>query len=124
MPKPTPQERRQKKVKWHKCPVPGCPGFAKSPIVMCCHLACRHPQDIIGIPEEAVPEEGSAPLPRCPKCQMHVSCKALNSFHPGSLMCKRGQELVERRALEVQLHEASNIVITANGAPMEKVDIF
>jgi hypothetical protein len=32
--------------------------------------------------------------------------------------------LLKRRALEVQLHEASTIVITANGIPLEKVDLF
>ena len=37
-------------------------------------------------------EEGNLPLPRCPRCNLQVSRKALNGRHLGTLQCKKGAE--------------------------------
>ena len=37
-------------------------------------------------------EEGNLFLPRCPRCDLQVTRKALNGRHLGTLQCKKGAE--------------------------------
>ena len=37
-------------------------------------------------------EEGNLPLPRCPRCDLQVTRKALYGRHLGTLQCKKGVE--------------------------------
>ena len=78
MPKSTPEERKQNRMRKHLCPVPGCPGWARTPYNMRVHFSRRHPQDTI-----IIPEESSVPLERCPKCRMQVG--SLNRLRVGEL---------------------------------------
>ena len=51
------------------------------------HLVHWHVHDTV-----VMLEEGNLPLPRCPRCDLQVSRKALNGRHLGTLQCKKGAE--------------------------------
>ena len=42
-------------------------------------------------------EEGSHPLPRCPKYDMFVTCQALNGKHQVTTMCSIGEDQKQER---------------------------
>ena len=41
-------------------------------------------------------EEGNHPLPRCPKCDIFVICRAINGRHQATEMCARGEERIQK----------------------------
>ena len=47
-------------------------------------------------------EECNLPLPRCPRCDLQVTRKALNGRHMGTLQCKKGAERKRRRLAETE----------------------
>ena len=49
------------------------------------HFVHRHVHDTV-----VMLEEGNLPLPRCPRCDLQVSRKALNGRHLGTCMSHRG----------------------------------
>ena len=55
------------------------------------HYVHHHMQDMV-----VILEEGSHPLPRCPKFDMFVICRALNGRHHANEMCARGEERVQK----------------------------
>ena len=49
------------------------------------HFLHRHVHDTV-----VILEEGNLPLPRCPRCDLQVSRKALNGRHLETNQCKTG----------------------------------
>ena len=47
----------------------------------------RHVYDTV-----VILEEGNLPLPRCPRCDLQVSRRALNGRHLGTSQCRTGAE--------------------------------
>ena len=70
-----------------QCPLEGCPGTLATRMSMRMHFVHRHIHDTV-----VMLEEGNLPLPRCPRCNLQVTRKALNGRHPGTLHCKKGSE--------------------------------
>ena len=51
-------------------------------------------------------EEGTPPHPRCARCDMLVSRRALNVRHPATAQCARGAEWKRRRLAEAEMRES------------------
>ena len=101
------------------CPVPECKGRARTRAGLRLHFMYRHPNDKIRILEE-----GSAPLPQCPHCGLHVTHLAMNRGHTNTYVCMKGRELLRRRAIAASFRRAKEVVITATGVPLERVTEF
>ena len=75
-----------------QCPVEGCPGVSETRAAMRVHFMHRHVHDTV-----VILEEGNLPLPRCPRCDLQVSRRALNGRHLGTNQCRTGAERKIRR---------------------------
>ena len=102
-----------------QCPVKGCPGTATSRSNLHRHFMHRHVFDTI-----IIPEEGSAPLPRCELCDMFIPYKALNRGHQRSAYCREGADRKRQRHANEDIRRASEVVFTARGTPLESVQTF
>ena len=69
-------------------------------------------------------EEGNLPLPRCPRCDLQVSRKALNGRHLGTIQCRTRMEQKRRQLAETEMRENSEWAFHAYGKPMEVVSEF
>ena len=69
-------------------------------------------------------EEGNLPLPRCPRCDLQVSRKALNWRHLGTIQYRKGTERKRRWLAETKMRENSEQAFQAYGKPMEAVSEF
>ena len=89
---PTKGGRRQ-------CPVEGCPGVSETRAAMRVHFVHRHVHETV-----VILEEGNIPLPRCPRCDLQVSMKALKGRYLETNQCKKGAERKQWRiaAAEVE----------------------
>ena len=67
-------------------------------------------------------EEGNLPHPRCPRCDLQDSRKALNGRHMGTAQCKKGAERKRRQLAETW--ENSERAFHAYGKPMEALSEF
>ena len=83
------------------------------------HFVHRHVHDTV-----VMLEEGNLPLPRCPRCDLQVTRKALNGRHLGTLQCKKGAERKWRRLAETETRENADWEFHAYGKPMEAVSEF
>ena len=83
------------------------------------HFVHRHVHDTV-----VMLEEGNLPLPRCPRCDLHVTRKALNGSHLGTLQCMKGAERKRRQLAETETRENSERAFHAYGKPMEAVSEF
>ena len=54
----------------------GCPGVSETRAAMRVHFVHWHVHNTV-----VILEEGNIPLPRCPRCDLQVSRKALNGRH-------------------------------------------
>lgn len=106
-------------LKVRQCPVPGCHGRSHSKAGSRMHFMNRHPADTI-----CVFEEGGQPLPRCPKCDMHISELAMNRGHTNTSACCHGTYRRHRRALALEHRRASEVVTQALGQNLDKVEQF
>ena len=79
-----------------RCPVEGCPGVLATQTAMQVHFVHRHVHNTV-----VMLEEGNLPLPRCPRCNLQVSRKALNGRHLGNIQCSTGTERKRRRLAEL-----------------------
>ena len=70
-----------------QCPVKGCPGVSATRAAMRVHFVHRHVHDTV-----VILEEGNLTLPRCPRCDLQVSRKALNGRHLETSQCRTGTE--------------------------------
>ena len=106
-------------VKHRACPVEGCGNLATSHVKMRTHFAHRHPTDVI-----VILEEGTAPLPRCELCDMHVGHYAIGDGHQRTAMCKKLADAKRRRHVLEDIRRAEEVVFTACGQPLERVRTF
>ena len=83
------------------------------------HFWHRHVQDTV-----VILEEGNLPLPRCPQCDLQVSCKALKGRHLGTIQCRTGTERKNRRLVEAEMRENLERAFHTYGKPMEAVSEF
>ena len=74
-----------------QCPVEGFPGVSATRAAMRVHFLHRHVHNTM-----VKLEEGNLPLPRCPRCNLQVSRKALNGCHLETSQCKKGAERKQR----------------------------
>ena len=67
-------------------PVERCPGVLATRAAMRVHFVHRHVQNTV-----VMLEKGNPPLPRCPRCDLQFSRKALNGRHLGNSQCRTGR---------------------------------
>ena len=109
---PTKGGRRQ-------CPVEGFPGVSETQAAMRVHFVHRHVHDTV-----VILEEGNLPLPRCPRCNLQVSRKALNGRHLETNQCKTGAERKQRRLAAAEVETTSEKAFHAYGNKMRAVTEF
>ena len=80
------------------------------------HFVHRHIHDTV-----VMLEEGNLPLPRCPRCGLQVTRKALNGHRRGTLQCKKGVELKLLRLAETETRENAERAFHTYGKPMKAV---
>ena len=85
-------------------PVEGCPGELATRTAMRVHFVHRHVHNTV-----VMLEEGNLPLPRCPRCDLQVTRKALNGRYLGTLQCKKGAPPPLRPLLTLQGPQAAPI---------------
>ena len=68
-------------------------------------------------------EEENHPLPRCPKCDMFVTCMALNGKHQATEMCTNGEYHKLKRLREEEA-QAITAVFQAYRRPLLKTTAF
>ena len=102
-----------------QCPVEGCPGVSKTRAAMWVHFVHRHVHDTVVILEEV-----NLPLPRCPRCDLQVSRKALNGRHLGTNQCRAGAERKIQRLAAAEGKAATERLFNAYGKRMESVKEF
>ena len=64
-----------------------CPGVLATRAAMRMHFSHWHVHNTM-----VILEEGNLPLPRCPRCALQISRKALNGRHLGTSQCRMGME--------------------------------
>ena len=69
-------------------------------------------------------EEGNLTLPRCPRCDLQVSRKALNGRHLGTNQCRKGAERKIRRLAAAEGEAATEREFNAYGKRMKLVKEF
>ena len=85
-----------------RCPVERCPGVLATRVSMRVPFVHRHVHDTV-----VILEEGNLPLPRCPRCDLQISRKALNGRHLGTSQCRTGTERKRRRLAEAEMRKTS-----------------
>ena len=102
-----------------RCPVTGCPGALETRTSMRVQFMHRHIHDTV-----VMLEEGNLHLPRCPRCDLQVSRKALNGLHLGTLQCQKGADWKRRRLTEVETRKNTERAFHAHGKLMAAVSEF
>ena len=100
-------------------PVEGFPGVSETRAVMRVHFVNRHVHDTV-----VILEEGNLPLPRCHRCDLQVSRKALNGRHQETNQCKKGAERKQRRLSAAEVETTSEKAFHAYGNKMRAVIEF
>ena len=83
------------------------------------HFVQRHVHDNV-----VVLEEGNLLLPRCPRCALQVSRKALKGHHLGTSQCRTGTKRKWRRLVEAETRVTSERAFHAYGEQMRAVTEF
>ena len=83
------------------------------------HFVHRHVHDTV-----VILEEGNLPLPRCPRCDLQVSRKALNGRHLETNQCITGTEKKIRRLAAAEGEAATERSFHAYGKRMQSVTEF
>ena len=102
-----------------QCPVEGCPGVSATRAAMRVHFVHRYVHDTV-----VILEEGNLPLPRCPRCDLQVSRKALNGRHLETSQCRTGTVRKRRRLAEAELETTSEKAFHAYRTRMRAVTEF
>ena len=95
------------------------PGVLATRAAMRLHFVHRHVHDTV-----VILEEGNLPLPRCPRCDLQVSSKALNGCHLGTSQCRMGTEHKRRRLAEAEMRKTLERAFHAYGTRIEAVTEF
>ena len=77
------------------------------------HFVNRHVHGTV-----VILEEGNLPLPRCPRCDLQVSRKALKGHHLETNQCKTGAERKQRRLAVAEVETTSEKAFHAYGNKM------
>ena len=83
------------------------------------HSVHQHVHDTV-----VILEEGNLPLPRCPRCNLQVSRKALNGRHLETSQCRTGTERKRRRLAEAELETKSEKAFHAYKTKIRAVTEF
>ena len=83
------------------------------------HFVHRNVHDTV-----VILEEGNLPLPRCPRCDLQVSRKALNGRHLGTNQCRTGAERKIRRLAAAEGEAATERAFNAYGRRVKSVKEF
>ena len=83
------------------------------------HFVHRHVHDTV-----VILEEGNLPLPRCPRCDLQVSRKALNGRHLETNQCRTGAKRKIRRLAAAEGEVATERAFHAYGKRMQSVTEF
>ena len=102
-----------------QCPVEGCLEVSETRAAMRVHFVHRDVHDTV-----VILEEGNLPLPRCPRCDLQVSRKALNGRHLGKNQCRTGAELKIRRLAAAEREAATERSFNAYGRRVTSVKEF
>ena len=79
----------------------------------------RHVHDIV-----VLLEEGNLPLPRCPRCNLQVSRKALNGRHLETKQCRAGADRKLQRLAEAEGEAATERAFHAYRKKLRAVTDF
>ena len=99
-----------------QCPVEGCPGVSETRAAMRVHFVHRNVHNTV-----VILEEGNLPLPRCPRCDLQVSRRALNGRHMETNQCKTGAEKKQRRLAAAEVETATEKAFHAYRKKMRAV---
>ena len=99
-----------------QCPVERCPGVLATRVAMQVHFVHRNVHNTV-----VILEEGNLPLPRCPRCDIQVSRKALNGRHLETSQCSTGMECKRRRLAEAEMRKILERAFHAYGKQMRVV---
>ena len=83
------------------------------------HFVHRHVHNTV-----VILEEGNLPLPRCPRCDLQVSRKALNRRHLETNQCRTRAERKIRRLAAAEGEAATERAFNAYGKRMQSVKEF
>ena len=83
------------------------------------HFVHRHVHETV-----VILEEGNLPLPRCPRCDLQVSRRALNGRHLGTNQCRTGAERKIRRLAAAEGEAETERAFNAYGKRMQSVKEF
>ena len=97
----------------------GCPGVLATRAAMRVHMCTGMSTTPWLYWRRATP-----PLPRCPRCDLQVSRKALNGRHLGTSQCRTGTESKRRRLSEAEMRITSERAFHAYGKQMREVTEF
>ena len=102
-----------------RCPVEGCLGVLATQAAMWVHFVHRHVHNTV-----VILDESNLPLPRCPRCDLQFSRKALNGCHLETSQCRTGTERKRRRLAEADMRVASERAFHSYGEQMRLVTEF
>ena len=102
-----------------QCLVEGCLGVSETRAVMRVHFVHRHVHDTV-----VILEEGNLPLPRCSRCDLQVSRKALNGRHLETNQCRTGAKRKIRRLAAAEGEVATERAFHAYGKRTQSVTEF
>jgi phage FluMu protein Com len=101
----------------YACPVPGCVGTAHTNWTLRWHFHGRHPWDCVSI-------DGANPLPKCERCGLQCTYRALNTTHTTSQYCKEATERRVQQQAAVNSARALDVTFKAYGQSLERVEVF
>ena len=102
-----------------RCPVERCTGVLATRAAMRVHFVHQHVHNAM-----VILEEGNLSLPRCPRCDLQVSRKALNRRQLGTSQCGTGTERKRRQLAEAEMRVTSEKAFHAYGVQMRAVTEF
>ena len=97
----------------------GCPGVSETRAAMRVHFVHRHVLYTV-----VILEEGNLPLPRCPRCDLQVSRRALNGRHLETNQCKTVAERKQRILAAAEIEITSEKAFHTYGKKMRAVTEF
>ena len=91
-----------------------CPGRTMSRSASWVNFTHRHVQETV-----VILEGGGHPLPRCPKCDIFVTWRAINGRHQSPEMYARGEERSRKHCREEEARGSTAAAFQAYGRPLE-----
>jgi phage FluMu protein Com len=101
----------------YACPVPGCVEIAHTNWTLRRHFHGRHPWDCVSI-------DGANPLPKCERCGLQCTYRALNTTHTTSQYCREATERRVQQQAAANSARALDVTFKAYGQSLERVKVF